>query len=102
MFTGVYSTIHYYVLTIVYFTVPEAPGALKSILLSSSMAYIAWLPPKHPNGQIQHYTLYEREVFTNKFNIILWKIKHINHYFFYKLLIKTIQLISIQIIHYFL
>lgn len=27
------------------------------------MALISWIPPKQPNGQIQHYTLYEREVY---------------------------------------
>ncbi|KAL4135375.1 hypothetical protein QTP88_006989 [Uroleucon formosanum] len=42
-------------------SLPEAPAGLKSMLLSPNMALISWIPPKHPNGQIQHFTLYERE-----------------------------------------
>lgn len=42
--------------------VPEPPAGLKSILLPSNMALVTWIPPKHPNGRILHYTLYEREV----------------------------------------
>lgn len=43
-------------------TVPEPPAGLKSILISPNIALISWIPPKYPNGQITHYTLYEREV----------------------------------------
>ncbi|XP_025417900.1 Down syndrome cell adhesion molecule-like protein Dscam2 isoform X2 [Sipha flava] len=42
-------------------SLPEPPAGLKSILLSSNMALISWIPPKQPNGQIKHFTLYERE-----------------------------------------
>ncbi|XP_060844386.1 cell adhesion molecule Dscam2-like isoform X2 [Rhopalosiphum padi] len=42
-------------------SLPEAPAGLKSMLLSPNLALISWIPPKQPNGQIQQFTLYERE-----------------------------------------
>lgn len=51
-----------YIFLICLVLVPEPPAGLKSLLLPTNMALISWIPPKQPNGQIQHYTLYEREV----------------------------------------
>ncbi|XP_050530510.1 cell adhesion molecule Dscam2-like isoform X2 [Daktulosphaira vitifoliae] len=42
-------------------SLPDPPDDLKAILLSPNTALITWIPPKYPNGQIQRYTLYERE-----------------------------------------
>ncbi|VVC38056.1 Hypothetical protein CINCED_3A025894, partial [Cinara cedri] len=53
-------------------SLPEPPAGLKSILLPSKMALITWIPPKHPNGQILHYTLYERETAINDVNTVYY------------------------------
>lgn len=40
--------------------VPEAPGDIKAIVMSSDSILLCWLPPKEPNGIIIRYTVYIR------------------------------------------
>lgn len=41
--------------------VPDAPANIKAAALTGDSILISWLPPKHQNGIIQHYTVYTRE-----------------------------------------
>lgn len=43
------------------FTVPEAPVAIKSLVMSTSSILISWKPPTEPNGIVEQYTVYVRE-----------------------------------------
>lgn len=41
--------------------VPDAPSNIKAVALTGDSILVSWLPPKHRNGAIQHYTVYSRE-----------------------------------------
>lgn len=41
--------------------VPDAPAGIKASALTGDSILISWLPPKHRNGLILHYTVYTRE-----------------------------------------
>lgn len=41
--------------------VPDAPAGIKAAALTGDSILISWLPPKHCNGLILHYTVYTRE-----------------------------------------
>lgn len=41
--------------------VPDAPAAIKAATLTGDSILVSWLPPKHRNGMILHYTVYTRE-----------------------------------------
>ena len=41
--------------------VPEPPANIKAAALTGDSILVSWLPPKHRNGIIQHYTVYSRE-----------------------------------------
>ncbi|XP_031617665.1 Down syndrome cell adhesion molecule-like protein Dscam2 isoform X3 [Contarinia nasturtii] len=41
--------------------VPDAPAGIKSNALTGDSILVSWLPPKHRNGLILHYTVYMRE-----------------------------------------
>ncbi|XP_055315179.1 cell adhesion molecule Dscam2 isoform X2 [Sitodiplosis mosellana] len=41
--------------------VPDAPAAIKASALTGDSILVSWLPPKHRNGMIVHYTVYSRE-----------------------------------------
>ncbi|XP_039309782.1 Down syndrome cell adhesion molecule-like protein Dscam2 isoform X9 [Solenopsis invicta] len=40
--------------------VPEAPIAIKALVMSSESILISWRPPSQPNGVISHYTVYTK------------------------------------------
>ncbi|XP_071050253.1 cell adhesion molecule Dscam1 isoform X5 [Onthophagus taurus] len=40
---------------------PEAPSALKALVMSSDSILVSWKPPTEPNGIIQQYTVYVQE-----------------------------------------
>lgn len=42
-------------------TVPEPPLQIKAAALTADSILVSWLPPKHRNGNILHYTVYSRE-----------------------------------------
>lgn len=41
--------------------VPDAPASIKASALTGDSILVSWLPPKHRNGMILHYTVYTRE-----------------------------------------
>lgn len=41
--------------------VPDAPVGIKASALTGDSILVSWLPPKHRNGMISHYTVYSRE-----------------------------------------
>lgn len=41
--------------------VPDAPAGIKAASLTGDSILVSWLPPKHRNGMILHYTVYTRE-----------------------------------------
>lgn len=43
-----------YLLTLV----PEAPAALKALVMSTESVLVSWKPPAEPNGEIIHYMVY--------------------------------------------
>lgn len=42
-------------------SVPEPPLQIKAAALTADSILVSWLPPKHRNGNILHYTVYSRE-----------------------------------------
>lgn len=49
-------------LFIVIFSVPEAPTALKALVMSGDSILVSWKPPSEPNGIIEYYMVYYKEV----------------------------------------
>lgn len=47
-------------------TVPEAPAALKALVMSTESVLVSWKPPAEPNGQINQYTVYIKPNGDNK------------------------------------
>jgi hypothetical protein len=47
--------------TDVVFTVPEAPNAVKALVMSGDSILVSWKPPEQPNGIVSQYTVYVRE-----------------------------------------
>lgn len=43
------------------FSVPEAPTAVKALVVGAQAILVSWRPPSHPNGIITQYTVYYRE-----------------------------------------
>ncbi|XP_037024236.1 Down syndrome cell adhesion molecule-like protein Dscam2 isoform X37 [Bradysia coprophila] len=41
--------------------VPEAPTAVKALVVGSEAILVSWLPPAQPNGLITQYTVYSKE-----------------------------------------
>lgn len=44
------------------FSVPEAPTALKALVMSGDSILVSWKPPTEPNGIIEYYMVYYKEV----------------------------------------
>lgn len=44
-----------------FLSVPEPPLQIKAAALTADSILVSWLPPKHKNGNILHYTVYSRE-----------------------------------------
>lgn len=44
-----------------FFSVPEAPTAVKALVVGAEAILVSWLPPAHPNGLISQYTVYLKE-----------------------------------------
>lgn len=42
-------------------TVPEAPVAIKALVMSLNSILVSWKPPAEPNGIVEQYTVYVRE-----------------------------------------
>lgn len=43
------------------FSVPEAPAAIKALVMSAESILVSWKPPTQPNGLVIQYTVYIRE-----------------------------------------
>jgi hypothetical protein len=48
-------------MTDIVFTVPEAPSAVKALVMSGDSILVSWKPPEQPNGIVSQYTVYVRE-----------------------------------------
>ncbi|XP_025202771.1 Down syndrome cell adhesion molecule-like protein Dscam2 isoform X23 [Melanaphis sacchari] len=46
--------------------VPEAPAALKALVMSTESVLVSWKPPAEPNGDINQYTVYIKPSGDNK------------------------------------
>ncbi|XP_050520798.1 cell adhesion molecule Dscam2 isoform X47 [Daktulosphaira vitifoliae] len=46
--------------------VPEAPSAIKALVMSTESVLVSWKPPAEPNGEINQYTVYIRSTGENK------------------------------------
>ena len=44
------------------FSVPSAPSDIKAVTSGDHSVIVSWRPPNSPNGNIQKYTVYRREV----------------------------------------
>lgn len=44
-----------------FFLVPEAPTAVKALVVGAEAILVSWLPPAQPNGLISQYTVYLKE-----------------------------------------
>lgn len=44
-----------------FFTVPEAPSAIKALVMSVESILVSWKAPSQPNGVITQYTVYYKE-----------------------------------------
>nr|CAD7403650.1 unnamed protein product [Timema poppensis] len=42
--------------------VPEAPSAVKALVMSGESILVSWKPPEQPNGVVVQYTVYVREI----------------------------------------
>ena len=40
---------------------PEAPSAVKALVMSADSILVSWKPPEQPNGIVSQYTVYVRE-----------------------------------------
>jgi len=47
-------------------TVPEAPAALKALVMSTESVLVSWKPPAEPNGDVNQYTVYIKPSGDNK------------------------------------
>lgn len=43
------------------FSVPEAPTAVKALVMSANSILISWKPPTEPNGIVEYYTVYQKQ-----------------------------------------
>ena len=50
--------------------VPSAPADIKAVTSASSSVIVSWRAPSQPNGVIQKYTVYRREIISGKEVII--------------------------------
>lgn len=50
----------------IYFLVPSAPADIKAVTSASSSVIVSWRTPAQPNGVIQKYTVYRREIISGK------------------------------------
>lgn len=41
-----------------YFLVPEAPRAVKALVMGQDSILVSWRPPAQPNGVVTHYNVY--------------------------------------------
>lgn len=41
-----------------YFAVPEAPRAVKALVMGQDSILVSWRPPAQPNGVVTHYNVY--------------------------------------------
>ena len=46
--------------------VPSAPADIKAVTSASSSVIVSWRTPAQPNGVIQKYTVYRREIISGK------------------------------------
>lgn len=47
------------------FLVPEAPIAVKALVMSTDSILVSWKPPVEPNGIVEYYTVYYKPVSTD-------------------------------------
>ena len=45
---------------------PGPPGDIKAIPIDRYTVLVAWLPPRHQNGRIIHYTIYMKTMESNR------------------------------------
>lgn len=50
----------------IFITVPEAPAALKALVMSTESVLVSWKPPAEPNGDVNQYTVYIKPSGDNK------------------------------------
>ena len=50
----------------IYLLVPSAPADIKAVTSASSSVIVSWRTPAQPNGVIQKYTVYRREIISGK------------------------------------
>lgn len=43
------------------FAVPEAPAAIKALVMSAESILVSWKAPSQPNGVIKQYTVYYKD-----------------------------------------
>lgn len=46
---------------IIFLSVPEAPSAVKALVMSGESILVSWKPPIQPNGVVTQYTVYIRQ-----------------------------------------
>jgi len=61
--------------------VPEAPSAVKALVMSGDSILVSWKPPEQPNGIVSQYTVYVRKDSeeAKDVSIIVHLIKHQFH-----------------------
>jgi len=57
---------NYLVFLYIFITVPEAPAALKALVMSTESVLVSWKPPAEPNGDVNQYTVYIKPSGDNK------------------------------------
>ena len=55
-------------------TVPTSPADIKAIAIDQNTVLISWMPPRRPNGEITHYSVYMKTMesgrqFTQHFEV---------------------------------
>lgn len=51
-----------YQFTIIFCSVPEAPTAVKALVMSADSILISWKPPTEPNGIVEYYLVYQKQI----------------------------------------
>lgn len=63
------------ILIAVSLSVPEAPRAVKALVMGQDSILVSWRPPAQPNGVVTHYNVYTQaqnaEPHPNKVRIVL-------------------------------
>lgn len=48
--------------TVIFILVPEPPSNIKALVMSTNSILVSWKPPTQPNGVVEQYTVYVREL----------------------------------------